>query len=494
MNIEEMARFCKKTGMIYPSGEIYGCLAGFWDYGPRGVEIKRSIREAFWRRFVLRREDIVGIDGAIITHPKTWYASGHVENFFDPVVICTECNTEIRADHLIQEVLGINVEGKTIEELEKIIVENKIRCPVCGKESLRSIEIFNLMFKTYIGVKKERALEAYLRPETAQNIFINFRNTFEVMRKKLPLGIAQIGRVYRNEISPRNLLLRSREFELAEIEYFIHPEMENKCPYIKDINLSEKIIIYTKEDQIAMKEPFEGTWEDLLSIIKDNWHVYWLYEIYKFLIDLGIPSKKLRLRQHLPDELSHYSKDTWDIEYAFDFGWKEIVGIANRGDYDLRQHMKYSNKDLCVYDENIKGKVVPYVIEPSIGIDRVFMAIIDSAYTKEGKRIYLKLKPFLAPIKVAVFPLVNKDGLYEKAYEVYAFLKKEIDCVFFDSSGSIGKRYARMDEIGTPYCITIDYQTLEDDTVTIRYRDTTHQDRIKIRDLVDFLKNNMVKE
>ncbi len=490
MNIEEMAKFFKKIGLVYPSGEIYGSIAGFWDYGPRGVEIKKAIKDLFWEKFVRRRDDVVGIDGSIITHSKVWVASGHVENFFDPVVICEKCKAEIRADHLIEEKMNIKVEGKSIEEIEQIIKQNNLRCPLCGGE-LRSVETFNLMFSTHVGVKKEKASLSYLRPETAQNIFINFKNVYEVMRRKLPLGIAQIGKVFRNEISPRNFLFRCREFEQAEIEYFIHPEMENKCPYIEDIDLEKEVIIYTKEDQMSMREPFIGKWRDLLSIINDSWHVYWLYQSYEFLVSLGIPPNKLRLRQHLPDELSHYSKDTWDIEYNFDFGWKEIVGIANRGDYDLRQHMNYSNKDLSVYDENIKSKIVPYVIEPSFGIDRIFMAVIDSAYTKDSKRTFLKLNPKLAPIKVAVFPLVNKDGLYEKAYEVYKYLKGEIDSVFFDHSGSIGKRYARMDEIGTPFCITIDYQTLEDNTVTIRDRDTTTQERVSIKDLVEVLQKRL---
>ncbi len=494
MNIEDMARFCKKTGMIYPSGEIYGSLAGFWDYGPRGVEIKKAIKDAFWRFFVSRRDDVFGLDGAIITHPKTWYASGHVENFVDPVIVCKKCKAEYRLDHFIEEQLKVNVEGKTLKELVDLMNEGRVMCERCKSKEFERPEVFNLMFKTHIGVKESSKSEVYLRPETAQNIFINFKNVFEIARRKLPFGIAQIGKAFRNEISPRNFLFRCREFEQMEIEYFIHPNDENKCFYLNEVDMEKEVIIFTAEDQINMEEPFIGKWKDVFSIVKDEWHGYWLYKTMEFLVLLGIDEKKIRLRQHLPEELSHYSKETWDIEYEFDFGWKEIVGIANRGDYDLRQHIKHSNKDLSVYDENLKAKIVPYVIEPSFGLDRIFMAVLDSAYSlREGKAV-LKLKPFLSPIRVGVFPLVKKDGLDDKAKEVYLLLKQRIEKVFYDDAGSIGKRYARMDEIGTPYCVTIDYQTLEDDSVTIRFRDSAEQERVGIKDLVDRIEELLESE
>ena len=493
IGIEEMASFCKRTGFVFPSGEIYGGLAGFWDYGPRGVELKNKIKELWWKEFVKKREDIVGVDGAIITHPKTWYASGHVESFVDPIVECKRCHAQFRADHLIEDVLNIKTEGMSIEEMERIIRENNILCPKCKKGELTAPTRFNLMFKTFVGPKEGKESEAFLRPETAQNIFTLTPLVQKIMRLKFPFGIAQIGKAFRNEISPRHFMFRSREFEQMEIEYFIHPLDENNCPYMDEVDLRDRVKILTREMQEKGEEEVEMSIEEIIEkkIIQDEWHLYWLYKVHKFLEYLGLSNEKIRWRQHVKDELSHYSKDTWDIEYLFPFGWKEIHGMANRGSFDLTQHSKYSNKDLRVFDERTKQKIMGYVIEPSQGVDRLFLAILFEAYTEENNRVFLKLKPFLAPTKIGVFPLVSKDNLPEKAKEVYKMLKKEFYDVIYDESGSIGKRYARQDEIGTPYCITIDYQTLEDNTVTVRDRDTTKQERVRIDELVEYLREKL---
>ncbi|NPA38175.1 MAG: glycine--tRNA ligase, partial [Candidatus Nanohaloarchaeota archaeon] len=467
----DIQSFAKKTGFIMISGELYGGLKGFWDYLPRGVALKNAIKQRWWDFFVRSREDMHGMDGSIITHPKVWVASGHVENFTDPIVVCKRCGTQFRADHLLEDLKGIKTENLSLEEMENLLQD--VKCPACKKGELEAPKRFNLMFRTFVGPKEGKENEAFLRPETAQNIFVNFKHIAEVMRAKLPFGIAQIGKAFRNEISPRNFIFRSREFEQAEIEYFIHPAEKNRCPYLDEIAWDKKVAVYTADMQLAMKEPELMSWKELNKIIKDNWHLYWLYKSYEFFKMLGLKDKNLRLRQHVPEELSHYSEDTWDIEFNYSFGWKELMGIANRGSYDLHQHAKTSSKDLRIMQDG--EKVMPYVIEPSFGIDRLVLALLEQGYEEREGKAVLKLHPSLAPIKVAVFPLVSRDGLDTKAKEVYGRLKPHLKDVFYDEKGSIGKRYARMDEIGTPYCITIDYNTLKDETVTLRNRDTTEQ-------------------
>lgn len=485
MPIMDISSFAKKTGFITMTGEIYSGLKGFWDYLPRGVALKNALKAVWWDFFVRERDDIYGMDGSIITHPRVWVASGHVENFTDPIVICKRCHKQFRADHLLEDLKGIKTENLSLEEMERLL--DDVKCPECKKGELEAPQRFNLMFRTFIGPKEEKEAEAFLRPETAQNIFINFKLIAEIMRAKPPFGIAQMGKVFRNEISPRNFVFRSREFEQAEIEYFIHPEQRNRCPYLNEIEWDKEVIVYTAEAQLNMQEPEIMNWKEINNIVKDEWHLYWLYKAYEFFLFIGLENKNLRLRQHVPEELSHYSEDTWDIEFNYYFGWKELMGVANRGSYDLYQHMNHSGKDLRLFDEELRQKVMPYVIEPSFGIDRLVMAILNQGYSEREGKTLLKIKPFLAPVKIAVFPLVKRDSLDVKAKELYVKLKKKFKDVFYDEKGSIGKRYARMDEIGTPYCVTIDYETMEGKGVTIRWRDTTEQIRIKDEKLIRVL-------
>ncbi|GIU70401.1 MAG: glycine--tRNA ligase [Candidatus Woesearchaeota archaeon] len=491
LSIDDFAVFCKKKGFVYPSAEIYGSLAGFYDYGPLGVELKNNIKTSWWKTFVQDRDDVVGIDGTLITNQKIWQASGHLSSFSDLLVECKKCHKNFRADHLVEEKLKISVDGLNAESISKLIKDNNLKCPECNSE-LGEIKSFNLMFPLQIGADKTKESTAYLRGETAQVIFTAFKNVVETSRVKLPFGIAQIGKAFRNEIAPRNFLFRQREFEQMEIEYFINPN-EKKCPLLsKKHNYLE--FLFLSEKQQEQKE--EAKKVKLSMLIKQGllseWHAYWLAESYLWFVDLGIREENLRIRQHLKKELSHYSKATFDIEYKFPFGWKEIHGNADRGQFDLTQHMKFSNKSLEIFDEQTKQKILPAVIEPSFGVDRAFLALMYDAYNddKERGNIVLKLKPKISPIKIAVFPLVNK--LEEQALEIYLMLKKDFVSIY-DRSGSIGRRYARADEIGIPYCITIDFQTLEDKTVTIRDRNTTKQERIKINELKQKL-INLLKE
>lgn len=468
LNIDEIASFCKKKGLVYPSSEIYGGLAGFFDYGPAGVELKNNIKQEWWKYHVQQREDIVGIDGSIITHPKVWEASGHVGSFVDIAVVCKKCGLKNKLDKF--EV------GKAV-------------CEKCGGEYENKGE-FNPMFTTQVGPVKEDSMVAYLRPETAQIMFVDFKLVAENARMKLPFGIAQIGKAFRNEISPRNFLFRCREFEQLEIEYFVHPKKTNECPFIDEV-MDYKIKVYSEEMQKNNKPEEEMTIKQALDkkIIKTTWHAYWLAIEHKWFTSLGANSAKFRVRQHVCDELSHYSADTWDLEYEFPFGWKELQGFANRTDFDLKQHMKHSKKDLSLFDEETKEKVVPYVIaEPSLGVGRTFLVFLIDAYNddKERGNVVLKLHPKIAPFKAAVFPLMKKDGLAEKAQDITKELRKHFN-TFYDHGGSIGRRYARQDEIGTPYCITVDYESKDDDSVTIRDRDTTKQKRIKIDKLAEVL-------
>jgi glycyl-tRNA synthetase len=488
LSIDEMFKFCKKKGFVFPNSEIYGGLAGVFDYGPLGVEVNNNIKQSWWKTFVQDREDVVGIDGSILANPKVWEASGHVEGFEDVLVECKKCHERFRADLLIEDVLKIQADGLKAAAIDKLVKENKIKCQKC-KGELDNASQFNLMFQTFVGPKPTKESVAYLRPETAQMIFANFRAVTDVSRLKLPFGIAQVGKAFRNEISPRNFLFRVREFEQMEIEYFIRPKQ--KCPYIKEVE-KYKILIYSSDMQEKKKDPKEMTIKDALKnkIIKADWHAYWLASCHKWFIDLGVNPKNLRARQHKKDELAHYSSDCWDLEYNFPFGWKELEGIADRSDFDLQQHAKHSKKDMAIFDEETKEKVVPHVVaEPSLGVGRAFLVFMYDAYTEDKKRdnVVLKLNPKLAPLNVAVFPLLsNKPEIIKKTQEVYAMLK---GCyrASFDKSGSIGKRYARNDEIGTPYCITVDFDSLEKDDVTIRDRDTTEQKRVKIKDLSNIL-------
>jgi len=399
-------------------------------------------------------------------------------------VECTRCRKKFRADKLIEDTLGIRVDGLSLEKMNEIIKKDRLSCPSC-KNGLSAVKTFNLMFKTHVGPFEDENSIAYLRPETAQSIFVNFSLVRRSSRMKLPFGIAQIGRAFRNEISPRNFLMRCREFTQFEIEFFVHPERLDECPFFNEV-AEHTVNVYSREHQkrgepekMKIAEAFES------GIFQTKWHAYWLGAFHRFFIDLGLSPENLRLRQHLEDELSHYASDTWDIEYRFPFGWREIHGCANRTDFDLKQHMKESGADLCYFDEE-SGKVVPHVIEPSQGIDRLFLALLFEGYKKENGRTVLKIKPFLAPVKVGIFPLVNREGMPETARKIASELG-EVFPVFYDESGSIGRRYRRMDEVGTPFCITVDGQTLEDGTVTVRERDSMKQVRVKISELKKYL-------
>lgn len=491
ITIEEMAVFCKKKGIVYPDSELYGGMAGFYDYGPVGVELKNNIKQLWWKKFVQSRDDIVGIDGTIITHPKVWEASGHVGCFADVMIECLKCRKRARGDQLIEDELKISAFGLKKEDIEKIISQNKLKCPYC-KGEFGSAKDFNLMFKTFIGPVESKESITYLRPETAQQMFTNFKLITETSRVQLPFGIAQIGRAFRNEISPRDFLFRTREFEMMEIEYFIHPE-EKKCSLLGKNELENEFQVLTAKVQES-KNPQHKIMkinEILKAKLMEEWHAYWLMQQYKWFIDLGIKKENLRIREHRKDELAHYSSACFDIEYNFPFGWKEIHGMANRASFDLEQHQKHSQKSLEIFDQKTNKKVLPRIIEPSQGVDRALLAFMFEAYHHEPKNkergwVVLKLHPKLSPIKAGIFPLINK--LDEKAREVYEMLREEFICIF-DRSGAIGRRYARADELGIPFCITIDFDTLKDKSVTIRNRDSTEQKRIRIEKLKDELRN-----
>ena len=456
LTMDKIVGLCKSRGYVYPGSEIYGGLANTWDYGPLGVELKNNIEKAWMKKFVQESKYNVGLDAAILMNPDVWVASGHVGNFSDPLIDCKECKTRHRADKLIEEWAheqgkDMIADGMSDEQLINFIKENHIPCPNCGKENFTDIRKFNLMFKTYQGVTEDSKSEIYLRPETAQGIFVNFKNAMRTTRRKLPMGIAQIGKAFRNEITPGNFTFRTREFEQMELEFFCKP----------------------------------GT--DL------EWHKYWKEFCENWLLSLGMKKENIRLRDHSPEELSHYSNGTTDIEFTFPFGWGELWGIADRTDYDLKQHMEHSKEDMTYLDSETNEKYIPYCIEPSLGCDRVALAFLCNAYDEEeiaegDVRTVLHLHPALAPYKVAVLPLSKK--LSEKAEEVYTKLSKKFMCDY-DEAGSIGKRYRREDEIGTPYCITIDFDTLEDESVTVRDRDTMEQIRIKIDELEAWLQEKV---
>ncbi len=446
--MEKMVNLCKARGYIYAGSEIYGGLANTWDYGPLGVELKNNIKSAWRKKFIQESEYNVGLDAAILMNPQVWVASGHVGGFSDPLIDCKECKTRHRADKLIEEWMHENkceqiVDGWPDEKMIEYMKEHHISCPNCGKENFTGIRKFNLMFKTFQGVTEDAKSEIYLRPETAQGIFVNFKNVLRTSRKKIPFGIAQIGKAFRNEITPGNFTFRTREFEQMEVEFFCKP----------------------------------GT--DL------EWHAYWKEFCKNWLLSLGMKEGNMRLRDHEQAELSHYSNATTDIEFAFPFGWGELWGIADRTDFDLKQHIEHSKQELSYLEEATGEKYVPYCIEPSLGCDRVALAFLCNSYEEEeigegDTRTVLKLHPYLAPYKAAVLPLSKK--LSPKAQEVYKMLSKKFMCDY-DEAGSIGKRYRREDEIGTPYCITVDFDTETDGTVTVRDRDTMEQVRVKIDDL-----------
>ncbi len=490
LTIDEMATFCKRKGFVYPNSEIYGGIAGFYDFGHLGVELKNNIKKEWWKTFVMQRDDIVGIDGSIINHPMVWKASGHVEGFTDVIIDCKKCGLRFRADTLVADKLNIQTAGLSIEDISKKIKENKIKCQKCGSE-LGIPKQFNLMFSTNVGPMQSSSSVAYLRPETAQIIFTNFKLVQENARLKLPFGIAQVGKSFRNEISPREFLFRMREFEQMEIEYFVHPEKPDECVFIDEV-MDYELNVYSAEMQKQNKKMQKMAIKECLSkkIIKTRWHGYWLALMHRWFVDLGASSEHFRIRQHVKDELSHYALDTWDLEYEFPFGWKELQGLSNRTDFDLKQHMEHSKTDLSIFDEDTKKKIIPHVIcEPSQGVERAFLVFMFDAYNydKARENVVLKLHPKLAPVKIGVFPLVsNKADLVKKARDAYDGLKKEWPCVF-DLSGSIGRRYARADESGIYATVTVDFESLEDESVTIRSRDTTEQIRVKIKDLKEIL-------
>jgi len=487
--IEKIEQIAKRRGFILPNSEIYGGLSGTYDFGPLGFLLKKKLIE-YWREFFVKSEDnIFEIETSLIMPEKVFEASGHLKGFVDPITQCKKCKNVFRADHLIEEKTKLFVEGLTKEELTKIIREKNVRCPKCGSE-LEDVKIFNLMFSMNVGALGDT--KGYLRPETAQGIFLNFKNVLVATRAKLPFGIAQIGKSFRNEISPRQWLIRLREFTQAEIEFFINPK-EKTFEKLKEYE-NVKIRILSREAQKSGKKEEEMTVREALEkgLIPSEYMAYFIAKEQMFYESLGIPKEAIRFRYMLPEETPHYSKGNVDMEILFDFGWKEVVGNAYRSDYDLKRHAEYSKADLSYVLEN-GGKIVPHVIEPSFGIERTIYAILLYSFVEDKERgwDWFKFNSKIAPISIAVFPLLNKKEMVEKAIQVFKLLKVRFDAIF-DKSGSIGKRYARSDEIGVPYAITIDHQTLEDGTVTIRDRDTTQQQRVKIEELINRL-NNLLK-
>ena len=443
----------RNSGFLFQGSEIYGGLANTWDYGPLGIELKSNVKKAWWKKFIQENPHNVGLDSAILMNPETWVASGHLANFSDPLIDCKSCKARHRADKLIEDFDNtINPEGWSNEEMMNFIREHNITCPKCGKNDFTDIRKFQLMFKTFQGVLEDAKSTVYLRPETAQGIFVNFKNVQRASRKKLPFGIGQIGKSFRNEITPGNFIFRTREFEQMELEFFCKP----------------------------------GTDEE--------WYKYWQDYCFKFVVDLGVKEENLRLREHEKEELAFYSKGTCDVEYLFPFGWGELLGVADRTDYDLKQHQEHSKTSMEYLDQETNERYVPYCVEPSMGVDRLLLTIMCDAYNeeevKEGDtRVVMKLHPFLAPYKACILPLSKqlKDG----ALKIYSDLAKYF-MVEYDEAGSIGKRYRRQDAIGTPLCITYDFESVEDESVTVRDRDTMEQVRIKISELKDYIEKKIM--
>lgn len=487
ITIEEMAAFCKKKGFVYRSSDIYGGLAGFWDFGPNGVELFNRIKQHWWKWFVQDREDIVGIDASIISHPKIWEASGHLAGFGDLVLTTKKTRTKLRADHFIEEQLKIIADGLSAEEINALVKKHKL---TYNGEEFEEVKDFNLLFPTKIGAEESNKSIAYLRGETAQGMFTDFKLIADTTRQQLPFGIAQIGKAFRNEISPREFLFRSREFTIAEFEYFTHPK-QKKCPLLtkEQLALSLNVLLATTQEDGKSTLTKMTLKEMLTKKMLTEWHAYLLAEQWQWYLSLGLSPKNLKIREHMKTELSHYSSATFDFDYNFPFGSKEIGGIADRGQYDLQQHLSHSKKKLELFDEETKEKIIPQVIEPTFGLERIFLAILFEAYQddKERGNIVLAVDKKLAPTYCAVFPLVrNKVEVVEKAREVYNMLRT-CYTTFYDASGTVGRRYARQDELGTPFCITIDFETLEDDCVTIRHRDSAEQERVPIKELRDKL-------
>ena len=453
LTMDKLVALCKSRGFIFAGSEIYGGLANTWDYGPLGVELKNNIKRAWWKKFVQENTLNTGLDSAILMNPNVWVASGHVGGFSDPLMDCKSCKTRHRADNLIEDYisrkkLDLSIAGWSNEQMEKYIADNKIPCPNCGKCDFTGVRQFNLMFKTFQGVTEDSTNTVYLRPETAQGIFVNFLNVQRTTRMKVPFGIGQIGKSFRNEITPGNFIFRVREFEQMELEFFCKP----------------------------------GT--DL------EWFAYWKEFCKNWLLGLGIKEESLKLRDHDPEELSHYSNATTDFEFKFPFGWGELWGIADRTDFDLNAHAKVSGKNMEYTDPNTGEKYVPYVIEPSLGVERMVLTLLCNAYEEQeleggDSRVVMHFHPFIAPYKVAVLPL-QKKALGEKAEEIYKNLSKKFSATY-DESASIGKRYRRQDEIGTPFCVTVDFDTLEDNCVTVRDRDSMEQVRISIDELEEYI-------
>ena len=455
--MDKVVGLCKTRGFIYPGSDIYGGLANAWDYGPLGVELKNNVKRAWWKKFVQECPYNVGLDSAILMNPEVWVASGHVGGFSDPLMDCKDCHTRHRADQLIESQSDVNPAGWDFDQMTKFIEENGIKCPECGGSNFTDIRTFNLMFKTFMGITEDSKNEVYLRPETAQGIFVNFLNIQKSMRKKLPLGVCQVGKSFRNEITPGNFIFRTREFEQMELEFFCKPDTDLE------------------------------------------WFAYWKDYCKNWLLTLGIKEENIRMRDHDPKELAFYSKGTTDIEFVFPFGWGELWGIADRTDYDLGRHMEHSGKSLEYFDPETNEKYIPYVIEPSLGADRVTLAFLCEAYDEEvigqdkngndDVRTVMHFHPAIAPYKAAVLPLVKK--LSPEAKELYAKLSKKF-MLDYDETGTIGKRYRRQDEIGTPFCITYDFDTKEkDNCVTVRDRDTMEQVRVSIDKLEEYLEEKM---
>ena len=431
LTMEKLVALCKRRGFVYPSSEVYGGLVSAWDYGPLGVALKNRIRDEWWREMTQLHDNIVGLDSSILMHPKVWEASGHVDNFSDPLVDCRKCKTRFRSDQVI-------------------IKDSK--CPACGATELTEARQFNLMFKTNLGSVEDKVNTIFLRPETAQGSYVNFKNVQQSSRLKIPFGIAQVGKAFRNEITTKSFIFRTCEFEQMEMQYFVHPSEDHR------------------------------------------WFSHWKEKRFEYYLKLGIDPKNLRFHKHEGDELAHYARNAYDIEYKFPFDWQELEGIHNRGDYDLTQHMKFSGKDLSYVDESSREKFVPYIIETAVGLTRSVLMVLCDSYTEDvvndETRVYMKFHPRIAPVTVGVFPLVKKDGLAELAKEIELELRESFT-TYYDQGGAIGRRYRRQDEIGTPYCITIDYTTKDDETVTLRYRDTTQQIRINRKEILSTIQNEL---
>jgi len=457
LTMDELASLAKRRGFVFQGSEIYGGLANTFDFGPLGVELRNNIKQAWWQQFVRERGDMVGIDGGVLLNPRVWEASGHVTEFNDPLTDCKVCRSRFRADNLIEDITGQNVEGKSFEEMGRIIADAKIACPVCGNRDWTPVRAFNMMFRTHIGPVDETATMTYLRPETAQNIFVQYKNVQQTSRLKIPFGIAQIGKAFRNEITPGNFIFRMLEFEQMEIEYFVRP---------------------------------------------DAWQVHfeeWLEAQGTWLASIGIKPERLRKREHDASELSHYSRRTVDYEYLFPIGWKELYGLAYRYDFDLSRHQEHSTEDLTYFDQATNERYLPHVIEPTFGVDRTMLMVMCDAYDVEqttdakgekASRVVMRFHPRLAPYKVAVLPLSKKEELTAVSEPLYRELRQRFSTEY-DETQSIGRRYRRQDEIGTPYCVTVDFESIEDRAVTVRERDSMQQERVPMAEVGDYIADRL---